>query len=93
MVKITVAEFCEQFNIDQPTSNAFLRTLVSLNKAKVVGSVPSPSGRGRGSLIYEIPTHINIFSEQQSFPEQSFPVPIFEKAGNYFLEPINQENE
>lgn len=54
MVKITVQELSELLNLDPPIINSFLRTLVTLNKAKIVGSTPTLT-RGKGANIYELP--------------------------------------
>lgn len=53
MVRITVQELSERLNLDPPIVNSFLRTLVALNKAKIVGSTPTLT-RGKGANIYEL---------------------------------------
>ena len=57
MVRITVQELSERLNLDPPIVNSFLRTLVALNKAKIVGSTPTLT-RGKGANIYELPEYL-----------------------------------
>ena len=88
MARITVQELSERINLDPPIINSFLRTLVLLKKAKIVGSIPTLT-RGKGANIYELPEYLISQSEPEPLEIKNLGFTQVQNR-NYVLAPLKK---
>jgi hypothetical protein len=60
MFQTTVGDLAKDMDVEYPVASSIVKMLVQQKKAKVVGTRPNGTGRGKGSYIYELPTQVTI---------------------------------
>jgi transcription initiation factor IIE alpha subunit len=58
MIRTTTKEFAERLGVEYQVAAGLLRYLKEKGLAKIVETRPNPSGKGKGSDVYELPTSI-----------------------------------
>jgi hypothetical protein len=53
-MKVTVKQLGENLGVDYMVASNLMKIAIATNQAKEVGSVASPSGKGKPSAVYEV---------------------------------------
>lgn len=56
----TIKEFAKLNDVNENEANGFIKFLVKVGKAKITGKQVSKSGKGKPSIIYEIPNEFTV---------------------------------
>jgi predicted transcriptional regulator len=59
---MTVAEFAEHHGVDRNTANGTIKFLLTKGLITKVGERANPTGKGRSSVVYNVPESITIGS-------------------------------
>ena len=60
MITATVNEIADRLGVEYITASALVKLLVSQGAAKEVDKRPSPNGRGKPSIVYELDSKITL---------------------------------
>lgn len=59
-MKLTAKELSDRLGVDYVVVSSVLRFLVQKGYAAEVGSQKSPSGKGKPSIVYEVPESVTL---------------------------------
>jgi Mn-dependent DtxR family transcriptional regulator len=60
MIRVTVKSLAAKLQVEYPTASALIKLMESKGQAKEVGKRPNLTGKGKPSVIYEIPESFEI---------------------------------
>lgn len=59
-IQLTINQLATKLGIDYQAAQGFFKLLLAKGLTKEVGKIPSPAGRGKPSIIWEVPVSITI---------------------------------